>query len=143
MNTMEERSKLVIFLSLFFIAILISFSLEKFVFVNNQDEFWEFIIPLPLFLTLSTSGFFVKDIKQLLVQAFWGTIVLMVFLFTTMYFEGKQDVNVFAEFIKNSKLKVRYVENLLIVFGVILSIMSFGKLLNNIYKLLFKAQKAK
>jgi hypothetical protein len=138
---MDSRIKLVGFILIFTVSIVISYSLEKFVFTDESESVWDFIIAMPIFLFTSICGYFAKDIKELAIHAFFFTIALLIFLFTTMYFEQKHGGNEAVLLFRNQESVVRFFTITAMLYTIILSLSAFGMLLSFLYKRIFKRQK--
>lgn len=138
----DGRIKLAVFVVVFFTMLVISYSFEKFVFVNVKSAFLEFLIVIPLYLTIVLSGFFVKNLLQLIVQALLGTFILLIFLFSTIYFNPANSENIFTSFYRNQSAVQWLFEFSVIVFACFLGLLAVGILLNYLFRLFFKSKKA-
>jgi hypothetical protein len=139
---MDARIKLVGFILIFTVSIVISYSLEKFVFMDKNESAWEFIIAIPIFLSTSICGYFIRNIKELAVHAFFFTIALLIFVFTTISFQQKNGGNEFAILFRNQASTTRFFTSMAIIFIIISLILSFGMLVSYLYKRIFKRQKS-
>ncbi len=139
---MDARIKLVGFILLFTASIVLSYSLEKFVFVDKKDSFWVVFVPVTVLLPTSILGVFVKNIKELALYTLFLTITFVMFLFSTIYFDRRNTENIFAFLFKNQESAIRFSLIIFISFITILSLLLFGMLLSYLNKRIFKRQKS-
>jgi hypothetical protein len=138
---MDSRIKLIGFILIFTVSIVISYSLEKFVFTDESESVWEFFIAMPIFLFTSICGYFIRNIKELAVHAFFFTIALLIFVFTTMSFEQKHGGNELAVLFRNQESVIRVFTALVGIYTAIFLLSAFGMLLSYLYKHIFSHQK--
>jgi hypothetical protein len=138
---MDARIKLVGFIMIFTVSIVISYSSEKFIFIDKNESAWDFIIAVPILLSTSICGYFTANIKELAVNAFFYTIALLIFVITTMSFEQKHGGNEFAILFRNQEAVIRFFTTAAILYTIIFLLSAFGMLLSYIYKHIFNRQK--
>jgi hypothetical protein len=139
---MEARIKLVGFICIFTFSIVISYSLEKFVFIDRNESGWDFIIAVPIFLSITVCGYFLRNIRELALHAFFFTVALLIFVLTTMSFERKHGENEFAILFRNQASVIRFFTSFSIILIAMLLLLSFGMLLSYLYKRIFIRQKS-
>jgi hypothetical protein len=135
---MDARIKLVGFILIFTVSIVISYSTDKFVFNIENELVRDFIVVMPILLSTSICGYFIRSIKELAVHAFFYTIALLIFVITTMSFEQKHGGNEFAILFRNQETVIRFFTAAVILYTIIFLLSAFGMLVSYIYKRIFK-----
>ena len=89
---MEENIKLFIFIVLFFGSIFLSQLLDAYLIKpSGVEDWWGFVIISPMIITTFVFGVLLKNIKQLFNYAFLGSIILMICMFTQVYFDPREN----------------------------------------------------
>jgi hypothetical protein len=135
---MDARIKLVGFILIFTASIVISYSSEKFVFIDKNESAWDFIIAVPILLSTSICGYFIRSIKELAIHTLFYTIALLIFVITTMSFEQKHGGNEFAVLFRNQETVIRFFTAAVILYTIIFLLSAFGMLVSYVYKRIFK-----
>ncbi len=138
---MDARIKLVGFILIFTVSIVLSYSLDKFLLIDDNETVLDFIIAMPILLATSICGYFAKDLKELAVHAFFYTIAFLIFFLTIMTFEQRNNGNEVMLLFRNQESVIRFFTATAILYAIILSLSAFGMLLSFLYKRIFKRQK--
>ncbi|HRH43490.1 MAG TPA: hypothetical protein PKY82_17805 [Pyrinomonadaceae bacterium] len=136
---MDEKLKLGIFITVLFIAIFLTDSLDKFLQpVLDESDWWNLVIAAPILLVMFGTGFLIFHIKSLIKFAFFGAICFFIFISTQIYFtpaEYKEEWNVFGQ--SWTEIGKYFGLTFAAIFLGVLVVLSIGGIFRYIYNLFF------